>query len=56
MDSCPVDAIKPDSNGDLKIDDKLCIRCLCCHEFCPHQAIEIIKSTFANRIIPQNSK
>lgn len=56
MDSCPVDAIKPDSNGKLKINDKLCIRCLCCHEFCPHQAIEIIKSNFANKIIPKSSK
>lgn len=54
MNSCPVDAIKPDSNGNLKINDKICIRCLCCHEFCPHQAIEIIKSSIANRIIPQS--
>ncbi len=53
FNSCPVNAIKIDDEGNLKIDDKLCIRCLCCHEFCPHQAIEIRKSSFANKIIPQ---
>ncbi len=56
MNSCPVNAIKEDSKGNLKIDDKLCIRCLCCHEFCPHQAIEIVKSSIANRILPQSNK
>ncbi len=55
LNSCPVNAIKVSDNGDLKIDDKLCIRCLCCHEFCPHQAIDIVKSSIANRIIPQAS-
>lgn len=56
MNSCPVDAIKPDSDGNLKINDKLCIRCLCCHEFCPHQAIEIVQSSIAHRIIPKHNK
>lgn len=52
VNSCPVGAIKPDKDGNLKINDKLCIRCLCCHEFCPHQAIEIVKSSIAKKIIP----
>ena len=52
LESCPVDAIKADSQGNLEIDDKLCIRCLCCHEFCPHQAIDIAKSSIANKLLP----
>ncbi len=42
-DGCPVSppAIDPDAPADHQIKDAACIRCYCCHEFCPHQAIAL---------------
>lgn len=39
---CPVEAITLDRQAKVaKVDDKLCIRCYCCHEICPHAAIDL---------------
>lgn len=39
---CPVVAIKRNSTNSFpRIDHRLCIHCLCCHERCPHGAIDI---------------
>ncbi len=47
--SCPMGAIS-DENGTIKFDYSKCILCLCCHEFCPENAIFIKESIF-HRII-----
>ena len=47
--SCPVGAISKE-NGKLKFDYRKCILCLCCHEFCPENAILIKKNAFARMI------
>jgi Fe-S-cluster-containing hydrogenase component 2 len=33
-----------------QIDDQNCIRCYCCHEMCPHDAVEL-RSSLLRRII-----
>ena len=38
VESCPVCAI---DTGTKKIDYAKCIECLCCHELCMHQAVEL---------------
>ncbi len=47
--SCPVGAIS-NQNDIIKFDYSKCILCLCCHEFCPENAIFIKESIF-HRII-----
>jgi ferredoxin len=39
---CPVDAITL-ADGIAHMDRKTCIRCYCCHELCPHTAVELSK-------------
>jgi ferredoxin len=39
VDICPRDCIKIE-NGIAVQDDRNCIRCYCCHETCPHRAID----------------
>ena len=45
MDGCPVSppAIRPNALRDQQIDDDACIRCYCCHELCPNQAIDLTR-------------
>ena len=31
-------------NGTAKIHPRSCIRCYCCHELCPHKAVELKRS------------
>lgn len=38
--SCPVHAIKFDSNKRMVFDYKKCINCFCCIELCPHGALK----------------
>jgi ferredoxin len=42
---CPVSgaAIHPKSEPGRQVEDDRCIACYCCHEFCPHQAIELVQ-------------
>ena len=47
--SCPVGAISS-QDGTIKFDHSECILCLCCHEFCPENAI-FIKENFVNRMV-----
>jgi len=47
--SCPVEAIT-NVGTSLAFDYKRCITCLCCHEVCPHEAIEFEMSWIARRI------
>lgn len=47
---CPVKAISWQADGYPLIDQKLCIKCMCCHELCPHQKIEIHKSYLAKTL------
>lgn len=46
---CPIEpsAIDPRADGARHVDDATCIRCYCCHEFCPAQAIELRPGRFA---------
>ncbi len=40
--ACPAKAITMDTRDKVaKVDDSLCIRCYCCHEVCPHAAIDL---------------
>ena len=39
---CPVNAIEI-VNGRARMDGAVCIRCYCCHELCPHDAIVLYK-------------
>ena len=41
---CPKDTIVKDGTK-LRIDTSNCILCYCCHEFCPHKAIDFVKNT-----------
>jgi ferredoxin len=45
-DGCPVipAAIHPAAPPTQQIDDDACIRCYCCQEFCPNQAIALERS------------
>ena len=40
--ACPVEAITIE-NGRARMDLDTCIRCYCCHELCPHQAIDLVR-------------
>lgn len=46
---CPVDAISGEGKK-LRIDYSRCIRCYCCQEVCPEEAIPLIMSRFRNSI------
>ena len=46
--SCPVDAIEMTETGPV-VDRKKCIECLCCHEVCPENAVEIMFSWLARK-------
>lgn len=49
--SCPVQAISPIEEGRYpSIDDSKCIKCMCCHEMCPHNAVDIRKSFIARMV------
>jgi len=46
---CPVDAISGEGKN-LRIDYSRCIRCYCCQEVCPEEAILLVMSRFRNSI------
>ena len=46
--SCPVKTIDPDGKV-FRIINRDCIQCMCCHELCPDQAIDIKMSWLARR-------
>ena len=46
---CPVNALKVE-NKKILLDKKKCIKCLCCHEMCPHSAVYLKKSLLASLI------
>jgi uncharacterized protein (DUF362 family)/Pyruvate/2-oxoacid:ferredoxin oxidoreductase delta subunit len=50
---CPVSppAIQPSLEPGRQVDDNRCIGCYCCHEFCPHKAIELTKSSLT-KLLP----
>ena len=37
-------AINPELEPGCEVNDLTCIRCYCCHEFCPVKAIELKQS------------
>jgi uncharacterized protein (DUF362 family)/Pyruvate/2-oxoacid:ferredoxin oxidoreductase delta subunit len=41
--SCPVQALAV-KNGLVVVDYQKCIRCYCCHELCPEEAVELRRS------------
>jgi uncharacterized protein (DUF362 family)/Pyruvate/2-oxoacid:ferredoxin oxidoreductase delta subunit len=45
-ESCPVQTIRKEG-AVCRIEDKRCIRCMCCHELCPESSIEIQLSFLA---------
>jgi len=50
---CPVSpaAIHPNEPANCQVNDKSCIRCYCCHEFCPNKAIYLAEPWLA-RMLP----
>ncbi len=51
VQSCPVQAISDPGRSTLpRIDRDLCIKCMCCHEMCPHGAVDVHK-TLLTRIV-----
>ncbi len=50
VESCPVGAISSTEKGGIEFDYGKCILCLCCHEFCPENAI-FIKENIIARLI-----
>ncbi len=49
--ACPVQAISMEKKPRVaRVDDEKCIRCYCCHEVCPHAAIEL-RFTGAGRLM-----
>lgn len=47
---CPVGAISSTEKDGIEFDYGKCILCLCCHEFCPENAIFIKENTIARLI------
>jgi len=52
---CPAEAMIMDADKISIIDDKLCIRCLCCYEACRDASIETVKP-FINRLAMASSR
>jgi len=48
--SCPVKAISYGADGMPRIDRGKCIKCMCCHELCPHSAVDIDKTLMARLV------
>ncbi len=46
LKSCPVQTIRREESG-LVIDQSGCIQCMCCHELCPEDALDIKLSLLA---------
>ena len=46
--SCPVDAIEMTESGPV-VDRRKCVECLCCHEVCPEDAVEVKLSWLASK-------
>lgn len=46
--SCPVQAIEMTPSGPV-VDRRKCVECLCCHEVCPEDAVEVKLSWLARR-------
>ena len=42
--ACPVDALSQDKGKKPVFDYSKCIECCCCHEVCPHQAVDMTPS------------
>ncbi|MCD4829652.1 MAG: DUF362 domain-containing protein [Candidatus Cloacimonetes bacterium] len=52
VESCPVDALSLGAGDDRpQLNLNACIRCMCCHEMCPHNAVDVRKSWLAQRIL-----
>lgn len=50
IQNCPVKAMTADDDGVPLIDYKVCIKCFCCDEICPHNAIEQQTSWLAKKL------
>jgi uncharacterized protein (DUF362 family)/NAD-dependent dihydropyrimidine dehydrogenase PreA subunit len=50
--SCPVGAISWEAPHTPFIHKNKCIKCMCCHELCPYQAIDFHKSFIARMVMP----
>ncbi len=50
IDHCPQKTISKDKEGKAKITQSNCIRCYCCQELCPFDAV-ILKKPFTHRFI-----
>ena len=49
--SCPVQAISWVEGDNPFVHKDMCIKCMCCHEMCPHKAIDIHKSYIARLVM-----
>ncbi|MCK4738676.1 MAG: DUF362 domain-containing protein [Deltaproteobacteria bacterium] len=48
---CPTEVMTNKNNMEIVIDYNGCIRCFCCQEMCPHNAISV-KQGFLKKILP----
>jgi formate hydrogenlyase subunit 6/NADH:ubiquinone oxidoreductase subunit I len=37
--------------GKPRVDLRECIRCFCCHELCPHGAVDIVRPWFIKLLL-----
>ena len=49
-DGCPVKPPAIDPEKDWKVNKSTCIKCYCCHEFCPVKAIKLDPTWFERHI------
>jgi len=50
VQSCPVKALKI-ANNKLQLSNRLCIKCLCCHEVCPTSSVYLKRSMVAKMLL-----
>ncbi|MGE5373029.1 MAG: DUF362 domain-containing protein [Solirubrobacterales bacterium] len=51
VDSCPVEAIRFNEQGQMLFAREKCIECFCCQEFCPEGAIALKQAGLMGRVI-----
>lgn len=51
VDNCPPKALAMNKQGRPIVDLQSCIRCFCCQELCPHQAVKLYKPWLARKLL-----
>lgn len=50
VNNCPADVLTMDESRHPSVDLDACIRCFCCQELCPQQAVKIYKPWLARKL------